>query len=56
MENVRLQFESIHIVDTHACSRAHIEADHPVHRRHPRHQKRTQPDQNQEALPLDFSN
>ncbi len=44
MESVKLQFELIHIVDTHACSRAHIEADHPVHRRHPRHQKRTQPD------------
>lgn len=44
MESVKLQFGSIHIVDTHACSRARIEADHRVHRRHPRHQKRTQPD------------
>ncbi len=44
MESVKLQFESIHIVDIHACSRARIEADHRVHRRHPRHQKRTQPD------------
>lgn len=48
MESVKLQFESIHIVDTHACSRARIcsfvLADHRVHRRHPRHLKRTQPD------------
>lgn len=44
MESVKLQFESIHIVDTHACSRARIEGDHRVHRPHPRHQKRTQPD------------
>lgn len=44
MESVKLQFESIHIVDTHACSHARIEADHRVHQLHPHHQKRTQPD------------
>ena len=56
MESVKLQFESIHIVDIHACSRARIDADRRVHRCLPHHQKRTQPDLNQAALPLDFSN